>query len=277
MKPTSSTPCAKALAAALRGEREARGVSLRATAHAIDVDPGMLSFWERALRTPSVADVGMLLGFLQVRREKRERILLLLQHVYDTDWLAPGVAELPEELTGLLEAEKTATTVTNWENDIIPGLLQTADYARALLNESFMSLDEADAVLITRLNRQKILTQNDPIQLDAIISERTIRDPVGSTGVMSDQIDHLLEVSTLPNVTLRILPTGIGYHPGRMGPFMIYRYDASQPVVFLEHYRGSGFLSNEKDVADYLDLAEILDRKALSEDASRELLAEVLR
>jgi transcriptional regulator with XRE-family HTH domain len=277
MKATSSTPRARALAAGLREVREAHGVGLRQLARILGFAPQVLSLWEKGLRLPSVADVALILGFFEVRGENQRHLLELARTARDPDWVSAGSPEIPEPLSGLLECERAATSVSNWALGIIPGLLQTADYARALLNNSNLTLAQADARLAVRLGRQKILTRADPIQLSAVLYETAFREPVGDQHIMSDQYDHLLAMSRLPNISLRILPTGQGYHPGLLGSFLIYEYEDLPPIVFLENYSGSVFLSEREHITAYRQLAKMVSSNALSEDASRELIAEATR
>jgi transcriptional regulator with XRE-family HTH domain len=277
MKATSSTPRARALAAGLREVREAHGVGLRQLARILGFAPQVLSLWEKGLRLPAVADVALILGFFHVRGEKQKHLLELARTARDPDWVSAGSPEIPEPLSGLLECERSATSATNWALGIIPGLLQTADYARALLSNSNLTLAQADARLEVRLGRQKILTRPDPIRLNAVLYEAALREPVGDEDIMSDQCDHLLAMSRLPNVSLRILRAGQGYHPGLLGSFLIYEYEDLPPIAFLENYSGSVFLSEREHIAAYRKLAKMVSGNALSEEASRELIAEATR
>ena len=156
-------------------------------------------------------------------------------------------------------------------------MLQTPDYARTILSGSQISLDQADRRLVARLNRQKILTRRDPVRLAAVIDEMVIRREVGNRDIMSDQIDHLLELSELQNISLRIVPADANYHPGLAGPFMLYEFEDLAPIVYLEHHHASAFLHDKEGVAWYRKLAKLVIGKALSEDATREMLREVAR
>jgi transcriptional regulator with XRE-family HTH domain len=277
MKATSSSPCARTLAVSLREEREARGVGLRALADALGLSPQILSQWEIGKRLPGIEDVSAILGYLQVKGEKRERIRELARHAREPNWLAPSSPDVPHALTGVLELEKSAIKMTSWSPTIIPGLLQTPDYIRLIMDNSQMTAEQADTRLGIRLGRQKILTRKDPIRLHAIISEWALRDGIGDEDAMSDQVDHLLEMSGHQNVSLRIIPTGTGYHAGFLGPFDTYEFDDTPSIVFIEHYRSSAFLYDDMHTAAYRKLAKILTGYALSEDASRALLREAAR
>jgi transcriptional regulator with XRE-family HTH domain len=277
MKPTSASPGARALSASLREARVAKGLGVRQLADILDLDAQMLSQWERGQRVPPVEVVARILGFLRVDKRTSDRILYLAKHAKEPNWLDSNPSDLPQALTGIMEYERTATTITNWALAVIPGLLQTPDYARTILSSSDIDLDDADKRLVVRLRRQQILTGSNPVQLSALVGELAIRDQVGSVDIMSDQLDHLLTVAELSNVSLRILPLQAGYHPGRLGPFIMYEFATAPSIVHLEHYHASGFLYDAEGVSKYRKLAKILSDKALSEEASLELLREAAR
>ncbi|MFI5588182.1 helix-turn-helix domain-containing protein [Amycolatopsis sp. NPDC051758] len=270
MKATSSTPRARALSAGLREVREAHGVGLRQLARILGFAPQVLSLWEKGLRLPSVADVALILGFFQVRGEKQKYLLELAGSAREPDWVTAS-------LQSLNHCERGANKLTNWETGIIPGLLQTPDYARAIFESSNLTADQADARVVARMNRQKMLTGPGPVELHAILDERILESTVGDEDIMSDQMDRLLDASRLPHVSVRILGADTGYHAGRVGSFMVMEYEAEPPIVLLEHHRCSVFLSAADKVATFRKLAKMLTEAAMSEEGSRERIAEAAR
>ena len=125
--------------------------------------PQTLSLWEKGQRLPSVEDVSAILALLQVTGEKRDRIRTLARHAREPNWLASSNADLPFALTTRLDLESTATTITAWSPLIVPGLLQTADYIRSIMDNSPVTVEQADKRLRVRLGRQRILTRTDPV------------------------------------------------------------------------------------------------------------------
>jgi transcriptional regulator with XRE-family HTH domain len=265
------------LAASLREVREASGAGLRELARMVQILPQLLSAWEKGNRIPTPEDVARLLGALRVDEGTFGRMMRLARHAKDDNWLDSHPSELPPVLSGILEYERTASRIFNWEVAIVPGLLQTADYARALLSNSQIGLEQADYRLVARMRRQRILHNADPVRLSAVIDEAVIRREVGGPDIMSDQIDQLLEVADLGNVTLRIVPASLGYHPGLAGAFMLYEFAELSPIVYLEHHYASSFLHDGEGVGRYRSLAKLVNEKALSEDDTRALLREVAR
>ncbi|MDX3188870.1 helix-turn-helix transcriptional regulator [Streptomyces sp. MN03-5084-2B] len=276
MKPTSSGPAARTLAASLREEREGRKVGLRVLADELGILPQLLSAWEKGHRLPSVEDVSAILALLGIHGEKRDRIRTLARHAREPNWLASSI-DPPFALTTRLELERTATAVTMWSPLIVPGLLQTPDYIRSIMDNSPIPIDQADTRLRVRLARQEILTRPDPVRFTALLGERSLQENFGDTGVMSDQIDHLLAMSARGNISLRIVPAGIGYHPGLIGPFDIYEFPGSPPIASVEHVYSTAFLHEETQISGHQQVAKLLRKVALSEEASQALLREAAR
>jgi hypothetical protein len=203
--------------------------------------------------------------------------LELVQHTRELNWLDSNPSDLPAALTGVMQCERTASLITNWSPLIIPGLLQTPDYARALLAASEIKVEEVDARLVARMKRQRILSGYDPVRLKVIISELAIREVVGDAGIMSDQIDHLLRLALRSNISVRIVPADVGYHPGKGGMFGLYEFPSDPAIVLLEHHHASAFINELDAIATYRKLVKLLQDKALAEDASQALLREAAR
>jgi len=271
MKPSPGT---RALSASLREVREARKFGLRELARALEVDPRLLSQWELGVRVPPVEEVARILGYLRVDRAVTNRILDLAQHVKDPNWLDSNPSDIPAALTAVMQCERSASLITNWAPLVIPGLLQTPDYARTLLASSDIKAEEVDARLVSRLKRQRILFGYEPVRLKAIISELAVREVVGNADIMSDQIDHLLALAAASNISVRIVPADVGYHEGKLGMFTLFDFAADPAIVYIEHYHASAFLNSPDATAGYRKLVKLLQSKALTEDASQALLRE---
>ncbi|WP_410644779.1 helix-turn-helix domain-containing protein [Amycolatopsis sp. lyj-346] len=277
MKPTSTSPGSRALAASLREVRVARGKGLRELARMVRILPQLLSAWEKGQRVPQPEDVARLLGALRVDDVTYDRMMRLARHARDDNWLDSNPSDLPPALSGIVEYERTATKITMWSLAVLPGILQTPDYARVVLSNAEIGMAQADAMLVARLERQRILVKPEPVRLIAFLGEMAVREQIGSADIMSDQMDHLTEVAGLPNASLRIVPRNIGYHPGLIGPFVLYEFGSLPPIVHLESSHATAFLNDEDVVRDYRRQAKILASRALSEDATRDLFREVAR
>ncbi|WP_158889850.1 DUF5753 domain-containing protein [Amycolatopsis anabasis] len=210
---------------------------------------------------------------LGVPRQQRKAILDLARPLPAPDWLTIGQPGVAQQLAGVVECEREATSITTWTIGVIPGLLQTADYTRAIVGRE---KPDAETKVKVRMARQKILTRHNPVRLTALVSEMALRQVMGGTEVMADQLRYLLHATALENVTLRIMPIGEGWHPGLMGPFNLYKFAAAPSIVHLEHHRNSAFLFDSEDVRVYKEAAAKILEGAMDPARSFGFTAEVL-
>lgn len=251
MAATAGTPRARALSAALRDARETRGVGLRVLARQLEFSHTQISHWETGHRVPGVETVAMILTALRVSAGERERILDLARNLGEPSWLTVGTAGIPQQLAGAIECERAASTISEWSPMVVPGLLQTADYSRAILEMVDLSEQDMAVRVMARAGRGEVLSKRDPVRFEALISEAVVHEPVGSDQIMSAQIAHLLDKSGEPNVTIRVVPLRVGWHPGWSGPFVVYGFPDSPSVVHFEHYSSGVFVPIDYDVREY--------------------------
>lgn len=269
-------PRIKALAAALRAAREAADLGQRELARQLDIRHATLSNWENAKRVPRPEDVASVLTAIGVNGQERERIIELARHAHEPNWLTAGIPGASQQLAGAMECETTATTITEWEPWTVPGLLQTSDYARAIIASGEMSRTEVETLVHVRMGRRDVLTREQPVELVALIGQAAIVDYVGSAEVMAGQLRHLQKMARLDTVSIQVVPSGVGWHPGRMGPFVLFDFADTPSIVHLEHHRSGVFLSNVKDVEAYKTAVRTLRRVAMSPEDSAELIAEAI-
>ncbi len=218
-------------------------------------------------------DVSAMLGFLQVPADLREDLLALVRDGTTRNWIQVG-GKLPTAWKRLIEFEATAKALYNYESTLIPGLLQTGDYAREVIRAGNGQLSEAeiDQLVRTRLGRQAILSGLQAPKLSVIIDETVLRRPVGDPGVMTGQLHHLLNQMKRPNIHLRVIPLSAGAHPGLEGPMLILDF-ADQPTLVHIEIRGATGLIEEVPVIRRVKLAwQQLHSVALSPDESARLI-----
>lgn len=279
---TTRSPRVRALAAALRAVREEHGISNRELAGRLSIDQSHLSRIETGKKTPSIETTAMILAALRTPPEERERILDLARNAREPNWLTVGIPGVRHQLAGAWECERAASNITEWHQNLIPGLLQTPDYARCIasspLNVGNAEEDQAsiESRLEVKASRREILTCRNPVQFRGIISESALRDPIGSPSVMAAQLRHLIMMSQFPNVSIQIVSRGIGYHPGMSGPFVRYEFDDAPPVVHFEHHISAAFDQDYDDTESYCRIIDALDRVALSSSESVKCVADVL-
>jgi hypothetical protein len=224
-------------------------------------------------------EVAALLGFYQVAKPEREELLELVRRAAEPGWWQVQGSRLPELWQELIDIERTATAIINYEPLLIPGLLQTADYAGALIAAAnpALSEDEVETRVAARVARQALLGRAHSPQLLVLLEDGVLRRVVGDPGLMRRQVRHLEDAATRPNVTVQVVPTEAGAHPGLEGPFVILEFDGDPTIVYLENRRGSAFLEEDEDVAETMLALQHLQQIALSPDDSLALLAEVAR
>ncbi len=174
------------------------------------------------------------------------------------------------------EAEATALYV--FQHSLIPGLLQTPDYARAVLaTRPNTTEDELDNLVAARLARQAILTRDDPPAplLWALIDEGALHRPVAPAEVMHDQLMDLVRMSRLPNITIQVVPYSAGGHTGLLGAFVIADLDSSPGIVYVEDIADGRVFEDPGTVSRVTLRYKSLQSEALPKGASRELIARV--
>jgi DNA-binding XRE family transcriptional regulator len=276
MAETSTTPTPRAyiLGAELRHARERAGLGLRELAKRLDVSHSVIVRWEKGERLPSTVNTSALLAILGVSSAERDRIIETVREAWDepVNSVSVGVAGMADQLAALMEFERNATAITDVSPLLIPGLLQTSDYARAIIGDS----PDSEAKVAVRLGRRDVITRHrSPVQYQAMIAESVLYQPVGSE-ILADQLRLAHKLADQDNVRIRVIPTSAGFTPAHAGPFVLLEFDKAEPVVHLEHHRSSAFLRDPGDVRAYLAARDYLEIVAMSPEASAGLIADVI-
>ncbi|MBW5486164.1 helix-turn-helix domain-containing protein [Streptomyces bambusae] len=184
---------------------------------------------------------------------------------------------LPQEYRDFISLEAGARSARTVELSVVPGLLQTAAYARAVTRAALGGLPEpkVDALVDVRLARQAVLRADPPLELSAVLDEAVLRRQIGGPGVMAEQLRHLVEVARLPQVRLQVLPFSVGGHLGLTGPFVIFSFPniADLDVVVLDHLTSSLYLERKEDLEAYSAAFRTIQAHALPPHDSSELIS----
>ncbi|WP_327261335.1 helix-turn-helix domain-containing protein [Streptomyces sp. NBC_01232] len=184
---------------------------------------------------------------------------------------------LPQEYRDFISLEAGARSARTVELSVVPGLLQTPGYARAVTRAALGGLPEpkVDALVDVRLARQSVLRADPPLELSAVLDEAVLRRQIGGPGVMAGQLRHLVEVSRLPQVRLQVLPFSVGGHLGLTGPFVIFSFPdiADLDVVVLDHLTSSLYLERKEDLEAYGAAFRTIQEHALSPQDSSDLIS----
>jgi hypothetical protein len=254
--------------------REEAGYKIRSSESKISrMELGRVSFKQR-----DVADLLTLYGL--VDEQERQRLLALARNANTAGWWHRYGDVLPAWFQSYVGLEAAAAAIRSYDVQFVPGLLQTRDYARAVvvLGHRHASEDEIEHRVDLRIDRQRILARPDPPQLWVVIDEGALRRPVGGTKVMRAQIEALANAAELPNVRLQVVPFRAGGHAGAGGSFSILRFaDPELPdVVYIEQLTSALYLDKPEDVEPYATAIEVLCVKAEPPDRTYEVLDNIV-
>ena len=268
------------LGAALRRLREGSGMSLEAVAQELGWSTSKISRIELAKIAVTPADVRALLSVLDALSEEVEILVSLAGEDRQPGWWRQYAEVLPPWFEGYLSLESEAARLLAYESEVVPGLLQTEQYAAEIFRySSYTQLpDEAARAAELRRTRQVRLVGPDPIYLDVVINEGALRRVVGGREVMRAQLTRLIEATKVPNVALRVLPFAAGAHPGVDGSFTVLEFaDPSNPrIIYLDRMTNSEYIDGLRDVAAYRHAHERLRASTLSVSDSREMINSLL-
>ena len=271
-----------ALGAQLRRLREARHITTGEAGQAIRATHSKISRLERGRSGTKQRDVADLLSLYGVTDEtEREGLLTLARQANMPGWWQEYSDILPKWFELYVGLEKSASIIRTYEVQFVHGLLQTEDYARAviLIANANASSDEIGRRVSLRMRRQQMLTQPDAPELWAVLDEAALRRPPGGPQVMRGQVEHLLEITDLPNVTLQIVPFDTGPHAAAGGPFTILRFPEPDlaDLVYLEQLNSALYLDQPEDVIDYVTVMDQLCVQAETGAASKDVLRALLK
>lgn len=279
MPPGRRTARSRRVSAELRRLRARSGLSCKTVGAALGISASKISRIETGRIGLQIEEVAALLGFYQVAKPEREELLELVRRAAEPGWWQVQGSRLPELWQELIDFERAATAIINYEPLLIPGLLQTPDYAGALIAAAnpALSEDEVEARVALRTTRQALLGRPRPPRLLVLIEEGVLRRVVGDPGLMRRQVRHLEDAATRPNVTVQVVPAAAGAHPGLGGPFVILEFDRDPTLVYLENRRGSAILEDDEDLTETTIALQHLQQIALSPEDSLALLVDVAR
>jgi transcriptional regulator with XRE-family HTH domain len=266
------------LGAQLRQLREAKGLTRAAAGYTIRaseskmsrLELGRVSFKERDIR-----DLLMLYGV--EAPDQRDGLLSLAKQANEPGWWHRYSDILPNWFEAYVGLEETATLIRTYEGHLVPGLLQTEDYARAvMLAGAPERIGRGGRAVAQATNgSQALLALSDAPRLWAVVDEAALHREVGGPAVMTEQLEHLLRMGQLPNVKIQILPTNAGAHGSMSGPICVFSFaDPAEPDIgWLEHPLGGNIVDDPGDVATMAMLFDDLREAALGVRESTRLIS----
>jgi transcriptional regulator with XRE-family HTH domain len=264
------------LGAELRRLREGAQRSVAEVARSLGWSESKLSRIETANSGTRIADLERLLDVYAVGDSERARIRALAGQAEQRAWWEAYGDALPDAYEALIGFEAEATSIFTYQAQLVPGLLQTAEYASAVMETLVFTRPEliADRLRV-RLARQALLARDRAPAFWAILDEGVLRRPVGGPAVMRRQLLRLVEASERPTIGIQVLPFTVGMHRGMEGSFTILEFDehgTDRPLVYCEGMTGGVFRNKPADLRSYLMSFEALRSAALPTGDSHDLI-----
>ncbi|MFF0227459.1 helix-turn-helix domain-containing protein [Streptomyces sp. NPDC004629] len=270
------------LGSQLRRLRESRGITREAAGYSIRASESKISRMELGRVSFKTRDVEDLLTLYGITDEaERESLLSLAREANVAGWWHSYSDVLPSWFPTYVGLEGAASLIRVYEVQFVHGLLQTEEYARAVVRRGMKGASVADVErrVTLRLERQKYLVAENAPEFHIVLDEAALRRPYGDREVMRGQLQHLIEISERPNVRLQIMPFGFGGHSGESGAFTILSFPESDlsDVVYLEQLTSALYLDKREDVAQYEHALKELQQDSPGPDESRDLLRGLLQ
>jgi transcriptional regulator with XRE-family HTH domain len=264
------------LGALLRALRHDRGLSVEQVAEQLLCSPSKVSRMEMGQRGATLRDVRDLCQIYGMTDQIQiDRLMGFARSAKEQGWWQSY--DLDPAFASYVGLEAEAKSTKYYQSTIIPGLLQTADYARAMHEAVRPALDEEliNQRVKVRLMRQELLKRDPPLVVSAIFDEAALHRLVGGRVIMRAQLEHLIEMSRLSPVTIRVIPYSAGAHEAMDSTFRILEFGSSQipDVVYVEGLVGFIYLDRPQEVHRYIKVFEELTELALSPKESTELIA----
>jgi len=261
----------------LRHLREAAGITREAAGYAIRSSHSKISRLElgrTGFKPRDVADLLTLYGVTDA--VERTSLLSLTRQANTPGWWRPYADLVPAWFEAYLGLEQAASDVRSYEVQFVPGLLQTPDYARAvvLLGHADEDAKDIDRRVELRMRRRHLLHKPDAPSMWAVIDEGALRRPLGTARTMRGQLEHLREVAELPNVTVQVLPLSVGGHSAAGGPITVLRFPERElpDVVYLEQLISARYFDRPSDTSRYGHVMNQLAMEAATPAATKKIL-----
>ena len=276
----SPTLLRRQLATKLRRLREDTGMTSEQVSEHLCCTPSKISRIETASVRVNPRDLRDLLDLYGVEGQLREDLLRLAQEARRKESWWRAYSDVPD-VRRYMAHEQSAVTICSYESLVIPGLLQVEEYARLIIGALFHDLtnQRVERLVELRMARQSVLHGSNGVKLEVVLDEAALHRLSGERRVMRKQLRHLIDATSLPNVTVQLLPFEAGPHPGMAGPFTILGFAdaADADLVHIESSTGDVYIDQDDQVALYRTRFERLQAAALPPAESAAFLIELTK
>ncbi|MEV6652058.1 helix-turn-helix transcriptional regulator [Streptomyces sp. NPDC051219] len=264
----------------LQDLRERAGLKREEAAKVLRVAPATVRRMETAEVALKIPYVQLLLRAYGITDEEAAAFVELAEEAIKPGWWQRFHDILPGWFSMYVSLEGAAALIRAYEPHFVPGLLQTEDYARAVMRTGALGQTgpaDIERHVALRMERQSLLTRPEAPKFWVVMDETVLRRPVGEPGVMAAQLDRLLEASRLPNVTLQIAEFATGHHPGTYGPFVLFRFAVPElpDMVYSEYLTGAVYLDARTEVASHLEVMDRMAAQAATAQRTKEILKDL--
>lgn len=278
MEDRKPTVRSRELGEGLRRAMEYAGFNGSSIARRLGWSQGRVSRLLGGKRGGSGYDVAAFVAVCGIPNDEKDRLMALSIDHDKPGWFVQHGPVIPEQVLTLIDLETKATTMGAYQSVLLPGLLHTGGYARAVMAASAnLPAEEIEDRVQARLARQSVLSRARPPKCTFFVHEFALRTPIGGPGVMSDQLHQLLRVMVQSNITLQVVPASIGAHAGLAGPFTLFDIPHFKPIVYLDSENSSLFLETPIQIDSYRNILSALENRALDEGQSRKLITSLAR
>ncbi|GAA3879776.1 helix-turn-helix transcriptional regulator [Saccharothrix violaceirubra] len=267
------------LATQLRRLREGADLTREEVAERTNINAATLYRIETAKSRPQTRTLLTLLDLYDTPADEQERLKTLSKESVKPGWIRPWHESLAEEYTTYISFEDEAQGMRNYSGLFMPGLLQTEDYARAVIGGVLHSAttEQIEDRVRTRMERRAVLTKERPLHLWAVIDEAALRREIGGREVMHAQLEHLRQTAMVATVKIQIIPFSSGSHPGMPGQFVVMEFEdpMDADLIYVDGQAGETLLESETDIKRFRSDFDHLVAVAMSPNDSSAFIAEI--
>jgi transcriptional regulator with XRE-family HTH domain len=262
----------------LANYRKRTGLKQADAAKRAGVSVGKLSHLETGERQQQPADIAKVLAAYGARQHDINRLTSLAEVPDESNWWGAWRDVVPDWMSTIVGLERLATKEFVFEPIVIPGLMQTENYARELSRAGRrVRPDHADRVVEVRMGRAQRLAADNPLHLHAAITEQALRLSVGTPEIMCAQYEHLIELAGRPNISLQVVVPERGPHAAVTGQFVVLDFEQARSVAYAEVQDGAMYVQHPGEVDTYRESARSLEEVALSPEDSLRFITDLIK
>lgn len=244
----------------------------------VGISVGKLSHLETGERQQQPADIAKVLAAYNTPQHEIDRLISLAETPDESTWWGDWRDVVPDWVSMFMGLERLSTKEFVFEPLLIPGLMQTEDYARELSRTGRrVRPDHAERVVELRMERARRLTAEKPLHLHAVVTEQALRLRVGPPEIMKAQYEHLLDLAKLPHITLQVVVPESGPHAAVTGQFIVFDFEKARSVAYVELQDGAVYIQHPGEVNTYRETSRSLEEVALPSNDSVRFVADLIK